>query len=125
MIQLFIYERNGDNMITNDFNYYDPTKALELVLTLNILIDQEVDGVEEIETALFNLFGTTIKIRLHEVITPDEGPIYHYVTEISELPVSIYVTDWFDAQLIVAVNSGVQATYINENIKNVIKGTVI
>lgn len=112
-------------MLSSEFNYFDPTKALELVLQLNPLLDEQVEGVEDIETALFHLFGAIIKLRFYEVITPDEGPVYHYVTEISELPVSIYVADWWDGKTIVAVNSGLQATYINENMKNIIKGAVI
>jgi hypothetical protein len=95
-----------------------------IIKHLNTLVDYQVGGIKEIESLLHDIFNENVDLFLHETLTPEEGPIYHYTSTVYMLPISIYVADYYDSHTIVAVNAGPQATYINEDMKNTIKGAV-
>lgn len=103
---------------------YDFTKSLDIILKLNELVGKEYESCEEIENELTELFKSEIKLQINDVITTDDGPIYHYTTQINSVPTSIYLGDLFPSHLIIAVKSGPQATYLDENIKNLLNGPV-
>jgi hypothetical protein len=95
-----------------------------IIKHLNSIIDCQVGGVKDIEELLFILFDEKVNLYLHETLTPDEGPIYHYTALFRNIPISIYVADYFGFHTIIAVNAGPHSTYIDEDMKNTIKDAV-
>lgn len=106
-----------------EYDYF--TKSLDIILKLNELVGKEYESREEIESELTELFKSEIKLQINDVITvSNEGPIYHYTTQINSVPTSIYLGDLFSGHFIIAVKSGPQATYLDENIKNLLNRPV-
>lgn len=96
----------------------DLTKSLDIILKLNELVGKEYESREEIENELTELFKSKIKLQINEVITTDDGPVYHYTTKINSVSTSIYLGDLFSSHFIIAVKCGPQTVYLDENIKN-------
>lgn len=102
----------------------DFTKSLDTILKLNELVGKEYESREEIENELTELFKSETNLQINDVITTDDGPIYHYTTQINSVSTSIYLGDLFPSHIIIAVKSGLQAIYLDENIKNLLNGPV-
>lgn len=100
--------------------------AQHYITSLNEIVGKVYETYHEVENNIEKLIKIKVKLNLEDVIVVElNGPLYCYLGYIDAMPIITYVKDSGYEHLVAAVIIGPIATYLNENTKNIIKGSVI